>query len=114
MHNKAISAITNPLRGRLRWAAMLIAVVAASALAGGGMGSNKELYVVPKPGDVTIDGKLEDWDLSGVVDFYVAPETRETQSARIAMMYDDEAVYIGGRVRDSSPMMNRQDRKSVV
>jgi len=25
------------------------------------------------------------------------------------MMYDNHAVYIGGRVRDSSPMMNRHD-----
>lgn len=106
MRKKSLATSTNKVHSGLLCAMML---AACPALAGGGQGSNEELYVVPKPGNVNIDGKLDDWDLSGIVDFYVAPETRETQSARIAMMYDKQAVYIGGRVRDSSPMMNRHD-----
>ncbi len=75
----------------------------------GGAGRHDQLYVVPAAGEVKIDGILDEWDFSGHIDFYVVPETKETQSAVIGMMYDDDAVYIGGTVRDSSPMMNRHD-----
>ncbi len=93
---------------------MVMAGVLAAVLMAGGMrvegrGANTELYVVPAPAGVVIDGSLDDWDLSGYINSYVIPETRETQSARLAMMYDEEALYIGGIVRDSSPMMNRHD-----
>lgn len=84
-------------------------LLSGAVLGGGGMGHNKELYVVPAPETVEIDGSLKDWDFSGHVPLYVAPQTRETRSADIAMMYDDKALYIGGRVRDNSPMMNRHD-----
>ena len=36
-------------------------------------------------------------------------ETAEMQSAGFALMYDDEALYIGADVRDPNPMMNRHD-----
>jgi len=90
-------------------------IMIAAALATGaafdacGRGENIELYVVPAPAGVVIDGSLEDWDWSGHVTSYVIPETKETMSARLAMMYDAEALYVGGVVRDSSPMMNRHD-----
>ena len=87
----------------------LAAMVLLSASPAFARGQNKELYVVPVPGAVTIDGSLDDWDISGMVTNFVIPETIETQSARIAMMYDEEALYIGGLVRDNSPMMNRHD-----
>ncbi|MBC2602951.1 sugar-binding protein [Puniceicoccus vermicola] len=74
-----------------------------------GRGRNKQLYAVPAQGKITIDGKLDDWDLSGQILSYVVPETQDMQSARTAMMYDDEALYISGIVRDTSPMMNRHD-----
>ncbi len=86
-----------------------LTLLAAAPAHAGGRGANTELYVVPAPPGVVIDGSLDDWDLSAAVVNYVIPETLETQSARIAMMYDDEALYIGGIVRDSSPMMNRHD-----
>ena len=67
---------------------------------------HKQMYAVPAPGKVVIDGKLDDWDLSGAIDVYVMPETRETQSAKFAIMYDDQALYLGAIVRDPTPMMN--------
>jgi hypothetical protein len=82
-----------------------------SAQEQGARGRNKRLFVVPRPGPVVIDGKLDDWDLSGQVWVYVAPETSEMQSARIALMYDQEALYVSGVVRDPTPMMNRHDPK---
>ncbi len=93
--------------------ALAIAVlVAHPGFAGGGVGHNKELFVVPAPGKVAIDGSLEDWDVSGRIPYYVAPATRDTRSAEVAMMYDTEALYVGGKVRDSSPMMNRHDPRT--
>src|SRR5262245_38320918 len=77
----------------------------------GARGRNKRIFVVPRPGPVVIDGKLDDWDLSGQILVYVAPETSEMQSIRIALMYDDQALYVSGVVRDPTPLMDRHDPK---
>lgn len=78
----------------------------AVAQDGNGWCRHKQMYVVPAPGKVVIDGKLDDWDLSGAIDVYVMPETRERQSGRFALMYDKDALYIGAIVHDPTPMMN--------
>ncbi len=94
------------------WVIVVSAVwilLAATAFADTGLARHKKLYAVPAPGKVVIDGKLDDWDLSGQIFMYVVSETSDMQSARFAMMYDDEALYISGVVRDPSPMMNRHD-----
>ena len=56
-------------------------------------------------GSVAIDGVIDpaEWDLSGQILSYVVPETQDMQSARVAMMYDAEALYVSGIVRDTSP-----------
>lgn len=89
--------------------AVLLSMVSAWA---GGRGLHKQLYVVPVPGKVTIDAKLNDWDLSPQIKSYVIPETADMMSAKLAMMYDKDALYISGEVRDTSPMMNRHDPKT--
>ena len=76
-----------------------------------GRGLHKKIFAVPVPGQVVIDGKLDDWDLSGQIHSFVVAETAETMSARLAVMYDAEAIYISNVVRDTSPMMNRHDPK---
>src|SRR5262249_31403815 len=48
---------------------------------------------------------------SGQIWVYAAPETSALQSARVALMYDAEALYVSGVVRDPTPMMNRHDPK---
>ena len=83
--------------------------LASTAHAETGLARHKQLYAVPAPGKVVIDGKLDDWDLSGQIDMFVVSESKDTQSARFAVMYDGEALYLSGVVRDTSPMMNRQD-----
>jgi hypothetical protein len=75
----------------------------------GARGRNKRIFVVPRPGPVVIDGDLRDWDLSGQIWVYAAPQTSEMQSIKVALMYDDEALYVSGIVRDPTPMMNRHD-----
>ena len=96
------------------WA--MLAVVASlsvipSASADNGRGRHKKIYAVPRPGKVVIDGKLDDWDLSGQILIYVVQETCEMQSAKFALLYDDEAIYLSAIVKDPSPLMNRHDPK---
>ncbi len=84
---------------------------ASLCLADTGLGRHKQLYAVPAPGKVVVDGKLDDWDLSGQIEMFVVSETKEMQSGKFALMYDQDALYLSGVVRDTSPMMNRQDPK---
>ncbi len=74
-----------------------------------GWARHKKLYIVPAPGKVIVDGKLEDWDNSARINIFVYRETSELQSARFAMMYDQHALYVSAIVRDPTPMMNRHD-----
>ena len=88
---------------------LVLLVAATLSFAESGQGRHKKIYVVPAPSKVVIDGKLDDWDLSGQLEMYVMTESKETQSARFALMYDADALYVSGVVRDPSPMMNRHD-----
>jgi hypothetical protein len=74
-----------------------------------GVYHNQRIFVVPAPGKVIIDGNLKDWDLSGEIYTYVIEATSAFQSARTAMMYDAEALYISSRVADPSPLLNKAD-----
>ena len=74
-----------------------------------GRGRHKQIYVVPAPGVVVIDGKFDDWDLSAQIEMFVVQQTRSMQSAKFALMYDDAALYVSGDVNDPTPMMNRHD-----
>lgn len=74
-----------------------------------GLGRHKQIYVVPTPGKVQIDGEFDDWDLSGQIEMFVLADGKDVQGSKFALMYDSEAIYVSGEVRDTSPMMNRQD-----
>jgi hypothetical protein len=87
----------------------LVLLCASAVWADTGLGRHKQLYVVPAPNTVVIDGKLNDWDLSGQIEMYVISETKAMQSAKFAVMYDREALYLSGVVRDTTPLMNRQE-----
>jgi len=84
-------------------------LVVASVAQADGLARHKKIYAVPCPGKVKIDGKLDDWDLSGQILMYVMQESSTMQSARFALMYDAEAIYLSAVIRDPSPMMNRHD-----
>ena len=72
--------------------AVLLACLVAPAIASpahandNGRGRHKQLYAVPTPGKVTIDGKLDDWDLSGEIEMFVIQATRGTMNAKFAVM----------------------------
>ncbi|MFM7291435.1 MAG: hypothetical protein ACKO6B_09400, partial [Planctomycetia bacterium] len=62
---------------------------------------------MPAPGKVVIDGKLDDWDRSGEIFMFVDEQSRDTLSMTAAMMYDKDALYIGGHWKDPTPPMNQ-------
>ncbi len=70
---------------------------------------NERLFAVPAPPGAKIDGDLTGWDRSGGVFTYITPETRAMHSTRTYLMYDDEALYLGGEVKDPTPMVNMHD-----
>ena len=70
---------------------------------------NNALHAVPPPGKVVIDGKLDDWDLSGQIDVFANLRTRGTYSTRVAAMYDRENFYLAIVWRDPTPMHNMVD-----
>ena len=90
----------------------LLFIAMLSASADTGLGRHKKMYAVPAPGKVVIDGKLDDWDLSGQIMTYVVSETSDMQSAKFAVMYDKTNLYLSAVVRDTTPMMNRHDPKA--
>lgn len=93
----------------------LVSLVIVSSIthADDGRSRHQRIFVVPTPAgsNVKVDGDLSDWDLSGQIWIYVTPDTAEMQSARFALMYDKEALYVSAVIRDPSPMINRHDPK---
>lgn len=88
---------------------VLFVAIGHSVFGDGGRGRHKRVFVLPTSGKVKIDGRLDDWNLSGQILIYVSRETMHFRSAKFAMMYDERALYLGAEVRDLSPMMNRHD-----
>jgi len=70
---------------------------------------NHALHAVPHSGKVVIDGKLDDWDLSGQIDVFANFKTRNNYSTKVAAMYDKENFYLLVTWRDPTPMFNMVD-----
>jgi hypothetical protein len=85
-----------------------VLALVSTASAESGLARHKQLYAVPAPARVVMDGQLGEWDLSGQIDMFFVSESKDTQSARFALMYDKDALYLSGVVRDTTPRMNRQ------
>lgn len=67
---------------------------------------HSEIHVVPTLDKVTIDGKLDDWDLSGAILMFLDESSKQTYSVRGAMMYDKDFLYVAAHVKDPTPMVN--------
>lgn len=71
---------------------------------------NHGLHAVPAPGKVIIDGKLDDWDLSGqTLMCYDIENLRDLYSTQVALMYDADNLYIGLHWKAPLPMSNSHD-----
>lgn len=86
-----------------------IILLATSALALPPQSNHGVLKVVPAPGAVVVDGKLEEWDTSGEMFVFGVRKIRERYSVRVHAMWDDRAFYLGMRFRDPSPLINNVD-----
>jgi len=65
------------------------------------------MRVLPAPGKVTIDGKFDDWDLSGGIFICGDVEKlRDDFSSWFHLMYDGEFLYALARVKDPHPLVN--------
>ncbi len=86
---------------------MCVWVVLALGSAGATESENLGIQVLPAPGKVVADGKVDDWDLSGGI---FACGDAEKASAQYAMwfhaMYDAENLYLLARWVDPTPMNN--------
>jgi len=71
---------------------------------------NRGIHAVPVPGPIIIDGKLDDWDLSGQVLMCYDLETlKDIYSAKVAAMYDADFLYLSVHWTDPNPMSNSHD-----
>lgn len=68
------------------------------------------MHAVPVPGTITIDGKLNDWDLSGqMLMCYDVHTLVDVYSAKVAFMYDADNLYISISWKDRAPLGNIHD-----
>lgn len=67
------------------------------------------LRAVPAPGPVTVDGNLDEWDLSGEMFVYNARSLRDRYSVRVYAMWDKDALYLGLHWKDPTPLINNVD-----
>ncbi len=101
---------------RFAAAAMLPALIAASAAAQpknmiGRQSQNEGIFVLPRPGGVTVDGKLDDWDFSGRIWVFADTSVRGRYSVEVAAMWDARHLYLAAKWRDPTPMHNTVDPK---
>jgi len=71
---------------------------------------NRGLHTLPAKAAVVIDGKLDEWDLSGViVSCKDVSSLLDVESCRTAAMWDEDGLYLAFRFRDPTPMVNHID-----
>ena len=65
------------------------------------------IRVLPAPGKIAVDGKFDDWDLSGGI---FACDDAENQRERFAvwihLMHDEDNLYVLARFKDETPLNN--------
>lgn len=72
------------------------------------------LFVVPAPAKVAIDGDLSDWDLSCAYGPQaVDPQLKEKNNVTWTMMHDNEALYLGAILKSENPLRNEGGMDNV-
>jgi len=73
---------------------------------------NNVLHILPSLGPVNVDGKFDDWDLSGGLFACDDVERfRNEFSVSFYAMYDKENLYLLARIKDQTPLNNDQSSK---
>jgi hypothetical protein len=99
-----------------RWIVALVALALAGALHAqdaqnmlGRQTQNEGFSAVPAPKPVTVDGKLDEWDLSGQIWSYADTSVRDSFSVKTAAMWDADNLYLSFRWRDPMPLNSTVD-----
>ena len=89
---------------------LLLPLVAAACTGGAARATETEhlgMQVLPAPGKVVIDGKFDDWDLTGgIFATSDAENLRDQYSMWFYTMYDAENLYLLARWKDPTPLNN--------
>ena len=92
-------------RLKLFWPALAVLVFASAAYAS--QTENISFRILPAPGKVVVDGKVDDWDLSGgIFACDDVEEQREHFAIWLHAQYDAENLYLLARWIDDTPMNN--------
>ncbi len=68
---------------------------------------SSDLFVVPSPGKVAIDGDLSDWNLSCAYGpMYVDPSLKDKYNVTWTLMYDKDALYLAAVFNAAQPFTN--------
>ena len=65
-----------------------------------------EVRVRPAPANVAVNGDPREWDWSDAVTIRTPDQFGDFCQARIALLYDADALYVAGEVADPYPMVN--------
>ncbi len=96
------------MKGFVWFVALLLGVIACTQET-----NNYELRAVPAPHKVVIDGKLNDWDLSGrILICYDVKNLLDTHSAYTSAMYDANYLYFAFQFKDKTPLVNHIDPRT--
>ncbi len=88
-------------------AALLTAEAAQAYVAIVNKDDYHEVHILPAPKDVNIDGDLAEWPAAGELSLFPDESMAEKFSVKGRMLYDADNLYIGGVVRDPTPLVNR-------
>jgi len=89
---------------------LVLLALPLAGIAGAERMQNCALPTVPAPREVTIDGRLDEWDLSGEIALGDgAKEQQDARGARLCAMYNQESLYLALRVKDPTPLTNHVD-----
>jgi hypothetical protein len=75
----------------------------------GRQSQNEGILVLPKPGNVTIDGDLNDWDVSGRIWVFADKDVRGRFSVEASAMWDADNLYYAAKWKDPTPMYSMVD-----
>ena len=92
---------------RARTLTAALVILAGSWTAKATETENLNIRILPKPGKVAVDGKSDDWDLSGGV--FVCRDVenlRGKMGVWVHAMYDGDNLYVLARWIDETPMSN--------
>ena len=90
-----------------RVAGGLLAAMAFHTIGAATETENFNMQVLPAPGKVVVDGKFNDWDLTGgIFATSDAENLRDQYSMWFHTMYDAENLYLLARWKDPTPLNN--------